>query len=58
MTHFMYFKHHFHNRDPPVYIKIDDMTIGEHYKSKLLGVIIDEALTWNEHLHHVEMSIS
>ena len=40
------------------YIKIDDMTIERKTKSKFWGVIIDEVLTWNEHLHHVTMSIS
>ena len=54
----MYFKHHSHNNDPPINIKIDDKPLEKKNKSKFLGVILDETLTWNEHLHHVRMCIS
>ena len=57
-THSMYFKLHSHNNDIPLNIKIDDILIEQKDSSKFLGVIIDEKLTWNEHLHHIIMCIS
>ena len=57
-THFMYFKHHSHNTETPIYIKIDGMLLEKKTNSKFLGVLIDEALTWNDHLHQVTMCIS
>ena len=57
-THSMYFKLHSHNTDIQLNIKIDDILIEQKESSKFLGVIIDEKLTWNEHLHHIIMRIS
>ena len=33
--HFMYFKHHSHNTETPIYIKIDDMLLEKKTKSRL-----------------------
>ena len=57
-THFIHFKHHPHNTETQIHIKIDDAPLEKKTHSKFLGVFIDEALTWNEHLHHVIMCIS
>ena len=57
-THFMYFRHHSHNINTPIYINIDGTPLEQKNNSKFLGVIIDESLTWNQHIHHVTMCVS
>ena len=57
-THFMYFKHLQQNLDTPIRIYIDNTQLEQKAQSKFLGVIIDECLSWNDHLHHVTMCVS
>ena len=58
-THFMYFKHaNSHMVNPPININIDNKPIEQKATSTFLGVIIDEHLTWNAHLHHVATCMS
>ena len=58
-THFMHFKHHnAHAADIPINIMIDNLPLEQKQNSTFLGVIIDDNLTWNDHLRHITTSIS
>ena len=51
-THFMIF-HRKRNLTPSVNLKIDNEVLSEVKKTKFLGVIIDNKLTWKEHITYI-----
>ena len=59
-THFMHFKHPnaHHAAGDSINIMIDNLPLEQRRNSKFLGVIIDDGLTWNDHLRYVTTSIS
>ena len=44
--------------DHPVNIKIDDCSLTQVHSSKFLGVIIDDRLTWKDHIIYVSKKVS
>ena len=39
-------------------IKIDNANVEEKAYIKYLGIMMDEKLTWNQHIHHVNLKLS
>ena len=55
-THYMFFKGNKHLADPV--IMIDGKRIKKVNKTKFLGVIMDELLTWRQHADYISSKIS
>ena len=57
-THDMLFSLSQHIRTRPIPIVIDDSPISQVDKIKFLGVIIDDRLTWSEHISYISGKLS
>ena len=58
-THFMHFRHYnAHPINIPINIFIDNLLLEQKQHSKFLGVIVDNNLTWNDHLRHITTNIA
>ena len=57
-TNFIHFKHSNPNENFPYDINIDGLRLEQKTCTKFLGVLIDENLNWNQHLHNITTAIS
>ena len=57
-TNFIHFKQSNLNENFPYNINIDGLRLEQKTCTKFLGVLIDENLNWNQHIHNITTAIS
>ena len=57
-THYMIFSKKKNLQKPSVNLKIDGEPLSEVNKTKFLGIVIDNKLSWNDHINYISGKIS